>query len=464
MLPSFRTRHVARLGLTALALALEVATPLAATSVAHAQIAPVTTTAATSVRPAVACQDTGPLDYPISGGWFYTQEGRGCITGLGPVRRRGYLVIDDADGSFWTEFRRYGGKDVLGYPVSQRFHYPVGNAGGYLYQAFERGILQWQPETGRAQMANVFEQFTELGLDADLEALGIPNPAQADASASFAADAERRMGLLSEPRFLARYFFDPAAPHSSEPGRTGASTFGTQEEAWSFFGLPQSLPQQLALRGPAPNLVSLYPLAHAFVAQRFQKGGMQLFLQNASENFTAPGWSGNPSFLLDPTIVPGDGRNGCVALTAVGLLARTVGADKLIPSSAIQALPLDPAPKPFVDSFVPPVDPGQLMVQFQLSGIAFAASEPITIHLTDARLSATGTALPSVTSKVTAANLDGSFDQILSARVGTFEIVATGDRSGKIYDGIIDLTVPSLNYTGGQTSTSCRDVGLPLGN
>src|SRR5205823_892670 len=130
-------------------------------------------------------------------------------------------------------------------------------------------------------------------------------------------DAERRMAWLSEPRFLARYFFDPVAPHSSEPQRVGLSAFGTQEQAWSYFGLPQSLPEQpFLVGGTAPNQVSLYPLVHTFVAQRFQKGGMQLFLQaSPNETFAPAGWSGNSTYLLDPTIVPGDGVKGCVALT-----------------------------------------------------------------------------------------------------------------------------------------------------
>ena len=450
MLRSFQTRHVARLGLAVLALALEVATPLASTSFAQAQ-------PATAGRAVVGCADPGPQDYPISGGWFYTQEARGCLTGMGPSRKPGYMVVDDDKGAFWTEFRRYGGLDVLGYPVSQPFHYPASNDGGYWYQAFERGILQWRPNTGRAELANVFEQFSQNGLDADLEALGIPTPAAADAGSSFAADAERRMSWLSEPRFLARYFFDPVAPHSSEPDRLGQTTFATQEQAWGFFGLPQSMPAQLALRGS--NKISLYPLMHTFVAQRFQKGGMQLFLQEGPESFSNPGWSGSPGVLLDPTIVPGDGRKGCVALTAVGLLARTLGADKVIPSTAIQPVPA--SPNPFVDSFVPPVTPNQLLVQFQLSGSGFAASEPITISLIDARPTSMGATLPSVSSKVTAYR-DGSFDQILTARVGVFEIIATGTLSGAKYDGILDLTVASPNYLAALTSGTCKDVGLPI--
>jgi hypothetical protein len=454
MLSHFRTRQAARLGLAALTFALGAVTPLAPTGAVMAQ------SSGNS-----SCSDPGPPDYPIAGGWFYTQQGRGCIIGVGPARRRGYLVQDDLQGAFWTEFRRYGGLDVLGYPVSQRFNYPVNNTGGYLYQAFERGILQWHPETGRADMANVFEQFSEQGLDPQLEALGIPPPAAADTSATFAADAERRMAWLSEPRFLARYFFDPVAPHSSEPQRAGDGAFGTQEQAWSYFGLPQSQPEQpFLMSGSGASRVSLYPLVHTFIAQRFQKGGMQLFLQGSpNETFSPAGWSGNPTYLLDPTVVPGDGVKGCVALTAVGLLARTLGADKIVPSAAIQALPLDPKPLPFVQSFVPPTAPGQLMLQFQLSGSAFTAGEPITIHLVDAMTTPTGTALPPVTSHVAAANPDGSWDQVLTARVGTFEMVATGDVSGKKFDGILDLTSPTVAVTS-SSSTTCRDVGLPVGS
>jgi hypothetical protein len=452
---NFRTRQ-ARRGLAAVILALGTVMPFASSAPVLAQSSTAT------------CADPGPMDYPVAAGWFYTQEGRGCILNVGPNRRRGYKVLDDSQAAFWTEFRRYGGVDVLGFPVSQRFTYPAHNEGGFVYQAFERGILQWHPETGRADMANVFEMFTEQGLDPDLQALGIPQPDLTPGLPTFASDAERRMAWLSEPRFLARYFFDPVAPHSSDPQRVGQAAFGTQEQAWAFFGLPQSLPQQpFLVSGTFPNQVSLDPLVHTFIAQRFQKAGLQLFLQaSPNETFKPGGWTGSPTYLLDPTIVPGDGVQGCVALTAVGLLARTVGAGKIIPSIAIQPLPLDPSPLPFVQNFIPPIGPGQLRLQFQLSGSAYGAGperspEPISIVLTDARLTPTGAALPSVTSHVAETNPDGSWDQVMTARVGTYEMTATGDISGRTFDGIVDLTTPTV---GGLSSavTTCRDVGLPL--
>ena len=122
------SRRSLRFAVAGLVLAVEVAT--AFMPVAHAQ-----------------SQSTGGLrDYPIPGGWFYSQESR-LSTDSPPYR--GYTVVDDQDASFWTEFRRFGGTDVLGYPVSQRYRYPSDT--GYLSQAFQRGILQWHPETARAR-------------------------------------------------------------------------------------------------------------------------------------------------------------------------------------------------------------------------------------------------------------------------------------------------------------------------
>src|ERR1051326_2350903 len=243
------TRGASRLGRAALALSLQLAGPLASTTSAQSAVVPAPSRDILSTAPAVqpdapqsvstattapngasatGCADPGPADYPVSGGWFFTQEAHGCIVGHGPSRRRGYLVQDDEKGAFWTEFRRYGGLDVLGYAVTQPYHYPAGATDGYWYQAFEKGILQWQPENGRAVMANAMDMFTDQGLDDDLMVLGIPTPKDA-------ADDNDRFGWLTEPLFLARYFFDPVAPHSSDPeiGSAHASL-----PSYGFLGSP----------------------------------------------------------------------------------------------------------------------------------------------------------------------------------------------------------------------------------
>src|SRR5438445_7372392 len=344
----------------------------------------------------------GLRDYRARGGWFYSQESR-LATDSPPYR--GYTVVDDADASFWTEFRRYGGVDVLGYPVSRRYRYPDTST-GFLSQAFQRGILQWHPETGRATMANVFEQFTEQGLDDQLEVAGLPKPRPNDPSLTFSDDAERRMGWLTEPRFLARYFFDPVA----------LSPFEAQEQAWDFFGLPQTAPDRPVYLREKANGKYGAPLYLPYVAQRFQKAGLQLFLADVA---------------LDPTIVPGDGKQGCLAITAVGRLARRLGAGKLIPSLATQPEPLENPPKSRVVAYVPPADgKAGSPIEFELVGTGFQPGEPVTIKMTPlADANKFTSPYPVVISRVDAADADGSFDQMITARVLHYKLEVTGEWS-----------------------------------
>jgi hypothetical protein len=467
-----RPQRAARLGLAALILAIELGAVIAPTTYAQSQaVAPGAPNASSTVNPVICLGSVGPPDYPIAGGWFYTQEACawGPITGHGPSRARGYMVVDDAKGNFWTEFRRYGGVDVLGYPVSQPYQYPVSSHTGYWYQAFERGILQYQPEAGQAVMANVFEQFTEAKLDDKLEYLGIPKP---DAI----TDSELRMGWLVEPRFFARYFFDPVAFHSSEPQRPGQTAFVTQEQARDFFGLPEASSQRMTLLATDPKdptkSIPLAPLMHSFIAQRLQKGGMQLFVEDIApppppeESFN-PATAGGGAWLFDPTIVPGDAVNGCVALTAVGLLGRTVGIDKIIPYAAAQPQPFDPSQTAFFYPFIPPTVAGARTIDFQLDGTTFGSNEPVVIVLSDGMASqlvnGSTTILRNKTINVPSTNPDGSFQQVITVvPVGTYTVTATGTTSGRSFSSTVDLTLPTLKQT--QNRSTCTAVGLPVGN
>src|SRR5579864_959845 len=386
---------------------------------------------ATAVTPAAHADATGIRDYPVPGGWFYSQESR-LSTDSPPYR--GYTVVDDQDASFWTEFRRYGGVQVLGYPVSQRYRYPSDT--GYLSQAFQRGILQWHPDQGRAEMANVFEQFTEQGLDDQLEIAGIPRPQPQDPSLSFADDAERRMSWLTEPRFLARYFFDPVAQ----------VPFDAQEQAWDFFGLPQTTADRPVYLREKANGKYGAPLYLPYIAQRFQKSGLELFLADVP---------------LDPTIVPGDGKNGCIAITAVGRLARRLGAGKIIPSIATQPLPLENPPLTHFTAYVPPVTTqGQSTIEFEMIATGFKPGEPITIKMVPVPSGQQlNSPLPTIVTNVDAASADGSFDQMITARIGAYTVSIHGDVSGKTLDAsqdpILDLSQPSGDVSAASTSTYC---------
>jgi hypothetical protein len=380
--------------------------------------------------PAVA--QSALRDYPVPGGWFYSQESR-MPTDSPPYR--GYTVVDDSDANFWTEFRRFGGIDVLGFPVSRRYRYPDPNT-GYLSQAFQRGILQWHPESGRAQMANVFEQFTEQGRDDALEIAGIPRPQLDQTVLNFADDAERRMGLLSEPRFLARYLFDPVT----------RSPFEAQEQAWDFFGLPQTAPERPVYYREKTNGKFGPPLYLPYVAQRFQKGGLQLFLADVP---------------LDPTIVPGDGKKGCIAITAVGRLARRLGAGRIIPSVSTQPEPLENPPKARVVAYVPPADgKAGSPIDFELVGTGFQPGEPVLIKMTPLpEPNQLTSPYSAVVSRVDAVDADGSFDQMITARVLRYKLDITGEWShltlDVMQDPTLDLSVPSADVGASSKSTYC---------
>jgi hypothetical protein len=397
-----------RIGLAGLVLALEVAT--AAVPAVHGQ---------SLIR-----------DYPVPGGWFYSQESR---TPSDSPPFRGYTVVDDADASFWTEFRRFGGVEVLGYPVSRRYNYPAED--GYLYQAFQRGILQWQPDQGRAELANVFEQFTEQGRDDVLELAGIPKPRERS-ELPFAEDAERRMTWITEPRFLARYLFDPVS----------GTPFEAQEQAWAFFGLAQTFPERPVYLREKANGKYGAPLYLPYVAQRFQKGALQMFLDDVP---------------ADPTIVPGDGKKGCMAITAVGRLARRLGAGKLIPGLATLPEPLEvPARVHFVASVPPLTAAGQSTIQFELVGTGFEPGEPVTIRMSPLPSGMQVTSpLPEVVSRVDAADPDGSFDQMVSARVATYTVSLKGELSGRTLDvsndPTLNLAVSTPDFAAGSRATYC---------
>ena len=76
-------------------------------------------------------QTERPADWDVPGGHFFSQTG-------GP-EGLGYVVRDDGDIRFWSEFRRLGGVASLGYPVSQPLQWD-----GFTVQVFQRAALQWQ--------------------------------------------------------------------------------------------------------------------------------------------------------------------------------------------------------------------------------------------------------------------------------------------------------------------------------
>ena len=188
-------------------------------------------------------------DYDVSGGHFFTQTGGGAGLGYSVVDAQG---TDGRQIRFWSEFKRLGGIDTLGYPVSR----PYSGPGGFTYQAFQRGILQWRPEMNRAVLSNTFEWLQTAGKDSWLtEAKGIPAPITDDRSGGdYAKAVSTRLGWLTEPEIKAKFLANP---------NPGAISGWDQDRAIEMYGLPMSQPEK---HGP-------------FIVQRFQRTAFQLWVE-----------------------------------------------------------------------------------------------------------------------------------------------------------------------------------------
>ncbi|MDO8688688.1 MAG: C39 family peptidase [Dehalococcoidia bacterium] len=152
------------------------------------------------------------------------------------------FFLRNRDGvSFLSSFDRLGGIDALGYPVSTTFE-----MGGFQSQAFQRGILQWRPESSSAVLANVMDQLNAMGKDDWLLSKGVPpHFAGPDGSdGDFARAKDIRLSWLTEPAIQRAYVNHP--------------------NPLSFYGLPTSRPER---QGP-------------FVTQRFQRGVLQLWVDD----------------------------------------------------------------------------------------------------------------------------------------------------------------------------------------
>ena len=209
-------------------------------------------------QPASSPAPAGAADYDIANGHYFTQAGAG--TGLG------YRVTDDGSDSagqpirFWSEFRRLGGITTLGYPVSRRYVGP----GGFTYQAFQRGVLQWRPEVAQAYLANTFEQLSAAGRDAALAEVGIPTPVADDGSGGDWQKALRtRIGWLTNPEIRARFYGGSSSSRNAAPG-VGLAGSWSEAAAIQLYGLPASAPVK---SGP-------------FIVQRFQRMALQLWVED----------------------------------------------------------------------------------------------------------------------------------------------------------------------------------------
>lgn len=156
----------------------------------------------------------GELDYELPNGHFYKQG-----NGAGGAGEAGFSVTDDEVAPFWSEFRRLGGPQRLGYPISRRFLWR-----GFLSQVTQRAVLQWRPDLGRVELANLLDEFSRAGLDNWLKvAHEVPVPITLDETGkSWEEIVQGRLSLLdSNPAIRAYYysFPDPQGLHGLPASR-----------------------------------------------------------------------------------------------------------------------------------------------------------------------------------------------------------------------------------------------------
>lgn len=156
-------------------------------------------------------------DFPIANGHFYTQA-----SGHGDTF--GFAITDGNGASFNEEFLRLGGVSRLGYPASQRFVLD-----GFLTQATQKALLQWRPETGHVDFVNVFDLFTQRGLDPTLASTRLIPPTgnnSVDSQLTWPQVVARHLAILNQnPAIKARYFAD-ADPITDFGLPQGSEDFG----------------------------------------------------------------------------------------------------------------------------------------------------------------------------------------------------------------------------------------------
>jgi hypothetical protein len=147
-----------------------------------------------------------PLDWPVASGHFYTQA-NGFPLGHSPM---GFALVDDAHAAFWSAYQANGGPARLGYPISRRFWW-----NGYLSQATQKAVLQWEPDQGRVTFANVFDVLSQAGKDTWLQStdsIPPPVPASFDVGLTWPQIEAHRLALLQSHPALADAYHAVADP------------------------------------------------------------------------------------------------------------------------------------------------------------------------------------------------------------------------------------------------------------
>ena len=188
------------------------------------------------VRDEVAAADLN-APFRVTGGVFHPRLEAGGL---------GFAVQNYQGGPhFYDAYRRFGGVETLGPPISR----PWISDGGFAYQLVQRALLQWSPEDKRVRLANIFELLDRPAYAAELHARHIPPSDESPPQSLELARAERPLWMTD------RQISEAFANNPIQAGSLDASL--------EIHGFPMSRPVRL---GP-------------FVVQRFQRTALQHWVE-----------------------------------------------------------------------------------------------------------------------------------------------------------------------------------------
>ncbi len=215
--------------------------------------------------------------------------------GPGPGRffpQTGFWVRDNVPypdnpnlgANFFREYERLGGVAALGYPASRPYL-----KDGFLYQVFQRGIMQWRPDYSppQAVLSNPMDWLSDDGKDDRLLVIGVPRHINDEdgAGGDFQRARDIRLSWIADPDIRSAYFANP------DPEQIPLAAW----DPIALYGLPTSQAQRF---GP-------------FLTQRFQRYVLQKWLD----------------------AVPGMPPPGRVVGVLAGDLAKQMG---LVPAAAVE--------------------------------------------------------------------------------------------------------------------------------
>ena len=139
-----------------------------------------------------------PTDWPLVDGRFFRR-----------ARCDGGFSVTNAGGiTFWDAWQRLG-LDNVGYPISHRFKWR-----GFVTQAFEKLVFQWQPGKG-VYFVNVLDELHAVGADRWLSNYQeIPTQLEPsyDAGKSLAETVRGRLALLEGNQAIKEAYFAVPEP------------------------------------------------------------------------------------------------------------------------------------------------------------------------------------------------------------------------------------------------------------